>query len=75
MTVFSIDIKTESRETKEKMYSLTETIERVAEIMDCDNIKMIDCVSMETGEIFLTVESGKVTYVAPDLPFVLISEN
>ena len=73
-TNYVIYIHTNEKEYKEHWYGLAETTYRVDTLKDCDNVNYIDIVDACTGEVMVTVENGKVTYLATDVPIRLYGE-
>ena len=69
MTITNIKITTMKETYEEKRYSLLETLDRLEELIDCDNVVALEVMDTETGEIlyfFHLYPSGE-TYVSETL--------
>lgn len=73
MTICKIGVSTLNGCYEEVIYGVTETVERVAEIENCDNVVGIQIMSMETGEI-LYLQTITECYVSAELPVLLAEE-
>ena len=73
-TNYVIYIHTNEKEYKEHWYGLAETIDRADILNTCCNITMIDIVDGLTGEVMVTIEDGKVEYIATDVPIRMYHE-
>lgn len=73
MTICKIGITTLSDYYEEVIYGVVDTVERVAEIENCDNVIGIEIMSMETGEI-LYLQTITERYVSAECPVLLAEE-
>lgn len=72
---YEIIVRTYERGYTEKRYGITETFNRVVEIVACDNVKVVDIMDTQTGAIMLTVENGQVTWLDTDFIIGFVNEN
>ena len=73
-TNYVIYIHTNEKEYKEHWYGLAETIDRVGVLKTCDNVNYIDIVDASTGEVMITIENGKVEYIAAEVAIRMYDE-
>lgn len=59
---------------EETRYGVTETVERVAKIQNCDNVLGIEVIDMDTGEILYTENPFIEPYVSPAFVIELVNE-
>lgn len=72
---YEIIVRTYERGYIEKHYGVTETFNRVVEIVACDNVQTVDIMDTQTGAIMLTVENGQVTWLDTDFTIGFVNEN
>ena len=72
---YEIIVRTYERGYIEQHYGVTETFNRVVEIVNCDNVKTVDIMDTQTGAIMLTVENGQVTWLDTDFTIGLVNET
>lgn len=72
---YEIIVRTYERGYIERRYGVTETFNRVVEIVACDNVKTVDIMDTQTGAIMLTVEDGQVTWLDTDFTIRLVNES
>ena len=72
---YEIIVRTYEKGYTEKHYGITETFNRVVEIVACDNVKAVDIMDTQTGAIMLTVEDGQVIWLDADFAIGLVNEN
>ena len=73
-TNYVIYIHTNEKEYTENWYSLAESIDRVGVLRFCDNVNYIDIVDACTGEAMVTIENGKVEYIAAEVAVRMYDE-
>lgn len=72
---YEIIVRTYERGYIERHYGVTETFNRVVEIVACDNVDVVDIMDTQTGAIMLTVEDGQVTWLDTDFTIGLVNES
>ena len=64
----------EYKEYKEHWYGLAKAIDRVGFLKTCYNVKHIDIVDACTDEVMITIENGKVAYIAAEVALRMYNE-
>lgn len=72
--MYEIVAKTYERAYTEKVYGAIETCNRVAKILECDNIAGVEIVDLQTGAIMLEVFDGQVEWLDTDWIFAMMGE-
>lgn len=65
MNICKIGVITLGDYYEENCYGLAETVARVDEIQNCDNVIGVEVISMETGEVLYVNSPFTETYVSP----------
>ena len=64
--LYQINVMTLENQYEEKIYGVSDAINRIIEIQECDNVVGIDLISMETGEVLYS-ETTSERYISTEL--------
>ena len=64
----------EYKEYKEHWYGLAKVINRVGFLKTCYNVNYIEIVDAYTDEVMVTIENGKVEYIAAEVAVRMYNE-
>ena len=71
---YEIIVRTYERGYIEKRYGVTETFNRVVEIVKCDNVQAVEIMDTQTGAIMLEVVDRVVVWLDLDFTVLMVNE-
>ena len=71
---YEITIKTYEKQYTERVYGAIETCDRVAEIVKCDNVQVVEIMDTQTGAIMLEIVDRMVMWLDLDFTVLMVNE-